>query len=294
FAAVKLGVFLYKIAVYKSVFKYKISFSALHILFELLRRSIPFALFAIFERIYYQIDVLMLSLLSSENSIGLYQASMRLVMGMMIIPFVFSSALYPVFSRFGKADHDKLKMYAAKALDILLIFSLPLLIIFFVFAEEILVLVFGPKAIPSVRVFQILSFSIPFKFYSFIFGMTLTALDRQSKRVLTVGICALLNVVLNLILIPQFDFLGAGIATLISELTIFSLYQRDLRFIIKPGANVYRIAASSLSLVIISYLLSDSLFTAVIVGIIFYTFVLILLRVVNREDYNFLRGIFAK
>ena len=58
-------------------------------------------------------------------------------------------------------------------------------------------------------------------FVNYLMGYLLNAIDKQRLFTLTVALTTMLNIALNLALIPKYSFAGAAYATLISEIVSF-------------------------------------------------------------------------
>jgi O-antigen/teichoic acid export membrane protein len=85
----------------------------------------------------------------------------------------------------------------------------------------------------------------------------LVASDRQKVNTLSVGICCVLNVLLNLLLIPMYGYNGAAIATLISVIALFLiqlLFIKQAFFMLPLNSKSYGILISSFLIGMIIYL----------------------------------------
>jgi O-antigen/teichoic acid export membrane protein len=75
-----------------------------------------------------------------------------------------------------------------------------------------------------------------------IFNFTLIAIGKQAQLVWINGVCALFNVIANLLVIPTYGFIGAALATVASEILVFILVfitvRRFLPFTIRLGRAV--------------------------------------------------------
>jgi len=91
------------------------------------------------------------------------------------------------------------------------VFSAPLIIKFF----------YGKSYNPGILVFQIAIWSIIFNSLSSIYGSALNACDQQKKSLIGVASGAVLNIILNLFLIPPFGIYGAAAAVVITQVWIF-------------------------------------------------------------------------
>ncbi len=72
--------------------------------------------------------------------------------------------------------------------------------------------------------FQIMVWILPLRFMNYLFAVSLVAANLQKKRLNAAIICAFFNIIINLMLIPPFGFLGAALATLLTEIILFVIY----------------------------------------------------------------------
>ena len=105
-------------------------------------------------------------------------------------------------------------------------------------AAMVAVMIVGPYAIPhlfgaafakSSGPLQILAFAIPVRFVATSVGAMLVTQDNMRKKVGYMGAVGVINVILNLILIPHYSALGAAIATVASEAILLSIYWLSVR-----------------------------------------------------------------
>jgi O-antigen/teichoic acid export membrane protein len=90
-------------------------------------------------------------------------------------------------------------------------------------------LLFGADYFDSIALLNILALSVPFIFIAYNSGAVLVTSHHLYRKVKYMGIVAILNVVLNVILIPEYGAEGAAISTVISNLLLFSLYEFAIR-----------------------------------------------------------------
>ena len=83
---------------------------------------------------------------------------------------------------------------------------------------------FGKEYYPTITLLKIIALAIPFYFISYSLGSTLVTMDNIKLKIKFMGFVAIINIILNIILIPQFLAQGAAIATLISNVCLFILY----------------------------------------------------------------------
>jgi O-antigen/teichoic acid export membrane protein len=145
--------------------------------------------------------------------------------GLLLIPSVlFGKYLLPKYHRW--ANKDRIKFYKAykKGNQLMLISGLFILIVLVVSSKNLVPIVFGESFSKAVILVNILAFSIPVSFVSYSVGATLVTKNHMKYKVKLMGSVALLNVLLNLFLIPNYGAKGAAFATIISNILLFVLY----------------------------------------------------------------------
>ncbi len=186
--------------------------------------ALPMGLVTILSLIYIRTDTIMLAIMGGVAVVGWYNAAYNLVLGFTPIPHLFMNAILPLMSRLHVSSKDSLVMGYEKALTYLLISGLPIAMGMSLLADEIILLLYGEGFANSVIALEILAWDVLLIFICLPLGFMLVAINRQNRMAVIVGGCALLNIVLNLILIPGFSYIGAAIATLITEIVLFLAY----------------------------------------------------------------------
>jgi len=196
---------------------WKINYSLLR---KLLAMAFPFALLTIFVMIYFQIDSVMLSIFKGDAAVGVYNVAYKLVFALMFVSTGISAAIFPVISRiYVNQRKAALKVYGSSFKNLLAL-GLPLALGGAIFAPRIISLLYGSAYQESVLILQVIIWVLPFMFLTNLMGRVLGAINQQSLVAWIAGIGAVINVTLNLILIPTYSFVGAAIATIITEAVI--------------------------------------------------------------------------
>ena len=210
--------------------------------------------------IYYRIDILMLSKMEGNFAVGLYSAAYRMVDPILFLPSALASTLIPLMSKEYVNNLFKFKQLYSSGSKYILLLMFPITITLFLFSEHIIHLIYTEDYFPAVITFKILSLTLVFNSVNSIQNSVLIASDKQKINMMSVGICCVLNVILNLVLIPVYSYNGAAIATLISVLALFAiqlLFIRQSLSIIFFNKESYGIFISSLLMGIFIYLFSD-------------------------------------
>ena len=162
----------------------------------------------------YYLDTIMLTSLKGLNSSSKYNIALPLIHILQSF-MVFVNVFTPIASEMWvKKDHKQLKQFANIAL-VLTILALPIVFIFFYyFGPEIVKLLFKTSEYKSLGMtVTILSCGMLFFTLNNFFFQMLNSGHYEKKPVIITVIGILINIVLNFILIKNYDYNGAAIAT---------------------------------------------------------------------------------
>jgi len=189
----------------------------------LVRIAIPFGLAAIFARVYSYIDSILLSKMIGDTAVGLYSIPYKITYAFQFIPLALIAALYPKFSEYFANDKKKLAFVFERGVKYLLLVAIPIAVGIGVLSKDIILTLYTAEYLPSVLPLQILIASLVFSYLSFPIGAFLNACDKQVSQTTIVGLVMVLNITLNVLLIPPLGIVGASIAALCGNilLTIF-------------------------------------------------------------------------
>jgi len=274
----------------KPVLRFDFNFSK-----YLIISGLPFGLAIAFNTIFFNFDIVMISTYLNSAITGWYSVPVYVLTVLITFFYTVSAAIFPAFSKFHKTSQDLLGDTYQKTFRYLLIFTLPIPPLLFLLANSIIPYVFGQEFYNSIFIFQVLIWLlIPITLARFM-EMVLAAINRQITVTYVLGVFAMLNIILDIALIPVIGYMGAIIATIISQIFVFIL---DLYFISKYLKNpvTHYVQKFGVILVIIgtiSYILMDInpiISIMIIIGL--YLILLIALKCVRKEDVDILRSIF--
>jgi len=189
----------------------------------LLRKAWPFLLLNFFTIIYFKIDIVMLSKISGDSVVGWYNAAYQLIEGIMMIPIIFMSVVFPVMSRLSAQSKESLIISCQKSLKYLIIIALPIAVGTFLLSGRFIYWFYGPEFVNAGSSLNIIVLSIIFIFAVRPLSYSLIVIEKQRLNLFFVIIASIINIILNLILIPKYAGNGAAISTLICEIILFAL-----------------------------------------------------------------------
>lgn len=177
--------------------------------------------------VYNVMDKIMLGMLATVEEVGYYENAERILN----IPFHIVSALgtvtLPRIANLNKQQDKKaIKNIMVKSLKFLLFILIPMMFGIWVVADYMVLLYLGKGFADSIIPLKILSAILIFKSISQITRQQyLIPMEKDKVYINSTIIGAVLNFIMNLILIPAFQTVGACIATVITEL-ILVIYQK--------------------------------------------------------------------
>ncbi|MCL0070516.1 flippase [Dehalococcoidia bacterium] len=262
-----------------------------------IKEALPFGLSMISIAIFHWIDTVMLSLMKGDTVVGWYNASYRLTLAFLCIPAALNFAIFPVMSRFYMTSQNSLRLSTEKYFKYMAIVGIPLGLGTTLLAHRIIPLIFGAEYTPSIIVLQILVWSSVFIFMNSTFGRLFESSNKQIIVTKIVGICALLNVILNLIFIPKYSYIAASATTVATEFTALALcfiWSRKIGYNIpgrKLGSIFPRVLGASVVMgVFIVYFQDLSLLALIPSAALLYFMVLYIIRGIDKEDIALLQG----
>lgn len=183
---------------------------------QLLKEAIPIAIASVFTIIYFRIDIVMLSFLRGDTEVGFYSAAYRLTDALVFLPTVITTSTFPLMSKYYKDSVDSFNFAYTRTFKYLFATGLLIAILVTFASDKIIHIVYGPEYQSSAIALQILIWTTAIMFITTLIGTTCISSGNQQIVSQRAIIAALLNVILNLILIPWIGYTGAAIATVLS------------------------------------------------------------------------------
>jgi O-antigen/teichoic acid export membrane protein len=232
----------------------------------------------------------MLSYMQSDAAVGWYNAAYRLFVFILFIPAIFNNAFFPAMSRFFLTSKDSLRLSFDTYFKYMAILALPLGVGTTLLAGKIILFIYNSQYSNSIIALQILIWSAVFICFSNTFGCLAGSANMQKASMKIAGICMVVNVALNLMIIPAYSYIGASATTVATELLSLVLY-----FILCSGIgygiskkmllNLVKISIASLMMGVFTiYALNVSLIPLIIMSAAFYFVILYMIGALGNED----------
>lgn len=190
---------------------------------ELTLGSLPYWTTGLLLTFYMWIDSLLLSWLAPLHVVGWYGVPTKLFGTLLFIPVILSTAYLPRLSRAFHEGNDELRGEASTALELVLVLSLPIAVGTVLVARPLVWVLYGAPFLPAAPVLAILACCIPPTYLNIMANQVLVATNRQVDWTKVMAGAAVVNPLLNLVLIGTAQSrwgngaLGAALALLLTE-----------------------------------------------------------------------------
>ncbi len=263
---------------------------------KMIKESLPLALMGVFVSLYYRVDVLMLSLMKDEAAIGMYSAAYNLTEAPTIIAVGFMVSMFPLMSQYFKNSKNKLKKSYELSVKYMFLIALPLSVGTTLLNKEIIQIIYGSEYAPSALALAVLIWSTLLVFIGVINGNMLVAIKKQNVFSIVTGIALVANILINLWLIPKYSFIGASVATLITEL-IFLTITTHIIFRYLNGiafTGIIQTILATMGMGVFVYFVKTYIILEILGAIFVYAALVFILRAVTKEDIEIIKKAIGK
>ncbi len=169
--------------------------------------------------VYVNSDITMLGFYCSNETVGVYSFASKLYN--MLKQFINSIVTVTVPRlAYLKGQNDEIyRTYIKKIMNYLIFLTFPIAVGFTIFSDSVIYIVGGTEYLSGTFSFRILMLALIFALLASVFTNGMLIINRQEKYCLIATlVSAVLNVVLNIFLIPKLGMAGAAVTTVIAEM----------------------------------------------------------------------------
>jgi O-antigen/teichoic acid export membrane protein len=256
----------------------------------------PLAITYLLTTVYFKVDVPILQHFRSYAEVGWYTLAYKPFEALMFIPLTLRSVIFPVLSIYKTSAPERVLATAEKFFKALAIIGWPITVGLFLLTPQVNDLFqLYPQ---SEAALHILSLAVFFAFIENTFSATFNAIDRQ-KTYAYIALTGLgVNVVLNVIVIPSFGYIGASWSTVATEVAMVTMGWFVLRARLGTLRIVHvtwRVIAAGLVMGGFVFIVNPhgriALFLVVAAAAAIYIGCLLLFRCLDAEDWEALRSV---
>ena len=182
--------------------------------------SLPFGLQDLFSVMLFRLDTVILSLMATQAAVGRYGAAYRLLEASLFITYALMGAFVPMYTYLDDKSEPTVGGAFERSVKLALVVLVPIAAVFGVLAEPICRLLFGAGLEDAAEPLRYLAPVVALIGVVTLASALVVSRDNPMIIVWTTAAIVVVNVALNIALIPGLDETGAAIAMLASEVAL--------------------------------------------------------------------------
>lgn len=275
---------------YLPIYLKKVDIKKLNI-YKHLKPTISLFVPQIAVQLYTILDKTMIgTIISDKSEVGYYDQAQKVIKMLLTIVTSLGTVMMPrIANTFANGDKEKVNEYMKKSFRMVFFLSLPLIFGILAVANVFVPFFFGQGYEKAGTIMKVISPIILFIGLSNVTGTQYLLPTKRQKEYTTSVICgAVVNLIMNSLLIWKYGAIGAAVGTVLAEFTVMSvqLYftRNDFKFkkmLLLSKNYVISSVFMYISCVIVGYFIKNgtiSLFMQVLVGALIYGFILLSMK----------------
>lgn len=269
---------------------------------DLFSYSWPIMFLGLVTVLFSSVSSFFLGYFKTASEVGIYNVAFTIMELLGVVPALFLQLLFPLITReYSKGNNTLIRELTKQIGKWIFTLNLPFIILVILFPEAIINVLFGSSFISAKIPLRFIAIGL-FFYYLFVISENLLSMAGKSKTtLLNFSIASVINIILNLILIPKYGVTGAAISTMISYVlwSILSFFSaKKYTSIVPLKIEMIKILLVSLIPVSIVFLIRKFIeiktITAVFLGIFFvllYFFLILVTKCFDENDFIILKSI---
>src|SRR5438477_12258067 len=195
---------------------------------SLLSAGLPMGGGTLLRQLALQLDILVLTWMTNLTTVGLFSGPYRISMGLRVIPQTLSLPLFPLYSRTAHFSPQRFTEAYQWSVKFFALCAIPIAAVFTTWSAPILQLALGTRYLAAIPAMQLLGIGLVPFFLSGLFQYLFAALDQQKRFLASTCVGSGLRLLLLLVLIPIFGFVGPAIGFVCAETIVVGLWTTQL------------------------------------------------------------------
>ncbi len=188
---------------------------------EMMVESWPLMINHFLATLFFKIDVFLMEPILGSTTLGLYAIGYKFLDALVVIPSMFTLALFPVISRQAQEDRAGFLRFYRLGAKILMMIALPAAMIATLAAYEMVLVLGGPEYLPGGMIaLQLMAWSMPIGWLNSLTHYVLIALDQQRYLTRAFMIGFAFTLIANLIFMPLYGYQASAIIHIFAELAL--------------------------------------------------------------------------
>lgn len=205
-----------------------------------LKEAFPIAISFMTLESFLRVDVFVLRAFRDPAEIAFFDVAYKLIYRLICLFSILAIVLSPIMARLAEEDLSRLRGLAEQCLKYLFILAIPLTAAVHILGPQLIVPLFGVKFKPAEQSMSILSLCLFFAFFEPFLTAAMISMKKNWVIPITSGLALGTNLLLDLILIPHYGFVGACYANIGAYACSFAL-ALALSYHYLGGFSIYRV-----------------------------------------------------
>lgn len=262
---------------------------------RLVRAGFPFGINQVSLTVAYRFDTLLLNNFVTTQVIGWYNASYNLSRALTTFTAAFSMALVPTLAREYGSNPETVRMWYYRSFRLLLFIGLPIAVGGMLLADKIIPFLYGWEFQAASIAFAILVWDTLLLMYTSLGGNIAQAIGKESAAARIFAVEAIINLVLNIILIPHYGMIAAAFNTVATELTgtllFYLLFRREFGAGLDLKHTLRMAGCAAVMGLVVVVLHDQSMFITIPVAGLVYVVMTWLTNAITPEEQAILTGL---
>lgn len=189
--------------------------------------------------IYTNLDIVMLGILKDSKEVGYYDIAIKIKVILVNIVTALGAVVLPRVSYYiEKKRWEDFYNIISKAFELVTVISIPLMVYFIFMAKSSILVLAGNEYLSAVPAMKLVMPTLVLIGFSNLLGIQmLIPMGKEKVVVCSEIIGAIINVILNLVMIPQLGASGAAMGTLVAESAVLFVQYRYLKDTVKSACK---------------------------------------------------------
>lgn len=263
----------------------------------LVRSGLPFMFISLSLTISFRFDTVILSKLQPEHVVGWYNVAYGLARSLTFALAGFSVAMVPSLSRTFVRDAAQVEIWYSRSVKFIALLALPVAVGGMLVADPLVRVLYTEEFLPAARALRIIIWDVPLLLFASFCGNMTTIVGEERSAARIYGASAVANILLNLLFIPRYGYLGASAVTVATDLVavvpFYVLLSRKLSLPKMYGAFARILLACLLMGLVVNTLVPLNLWLAIFGGMGIYAVLVFLLRILHRTEISAIQRVLA-
>lgn len=178
-------------------------------------------------------DVLVIGYFLSQDLVGVYEIAWKVSGLTLLFAQAIRTTIFPSMSSWANEEyHSRIKRFTTKAIVPSIVLVIPVFFGSLVLGQELLFFVYGPEYTAATGVLVVLLAQKLIQALNITFASPLEAIDRPDLAARAMATGLVINIILNILLIPEYGIMAAAVASFVSYSVTLGqmIYYFDFRF----------------------------------------------------------------